>query len=251
MNVALYGASGKRWSLTERGRRALSRSAATLSIGPSALHWDGSSLIVDVDEVTAPIPSRLRGRIRLYPEVLVDYPVILDDVGRHRWRPIAPRARVEVAMDAPGLRWSGTGYLDTNFGSEPLEDGFARWDWARASVGDGATVLYDVTRRTGERMALALRIAASGQVERVPAPPGTALPTTRVWRIARATQADTGQGARIIDTLEDTPFYARSLIATQLLGEPVTAVHESLSLDRFRQPWVQVLLPFRMPRIAR
>jgi carotenoid 1,2-hydratase len=28
----------------------------------------------------------------------------------------------------------------------------------------------------------------------------------------------------------------------------VTAVHESLSLDRFRSRWVQYLLPYRMPR---
>jgi len=33
-----------------------------------------------------------------------------------------------------------------------------------------------------------------------------------------------------------------------LLGESVTAMHESLSLDRFRARWVQMLLPFRMPR---
>jgi len=28
-------------------------------------------------------------------------------------------------------------------------------------------------------------------------------------------------------------------------------VHESLSLDRFRAPWVQAMLPFRMPRVWR
>ena len=49
-------------------------------------------------------------------------------------------------------------------------------------------------------------------------------------------------------TLEDAPFYARSVIATRLRGEDVTAVHESLSLDRFRAPWVQAMLPFRIPR---
>ena len=26
------------------------------------------------------------------------------------------------------------------------------------------------------------------------------------------------------------------------------AVHESLSLDRFRAPWVQAMLPFKVPR---
>ena len=52
-------------------------------------------------------------------------------------------------------------------------------------------------------------------------------------------------------SLEDGPFYARSLIESTLLGERVHGVHESLSLDRFAAPWVQALLPFRMPRRAR
>jgi carotenoid 1,2-hydratase len=40
-------------------------------------------------------------------------------------------------------------------------------------------------------------------------------------------------------------------VASQLLGQPVVAMHESLSLDRFRSRWVQMLLPFRMPRWTR
>jgi carotenoid 1,2-hydratase len=51
-----------------------------------------------------------------------------------------------------------------------------------------------------------------------------------------------------VRTAEDAPFYARSLLDSKLLGEPVSAVHESLSLDRFNARWVQLLLPFRMPR---
>jgi carotenoid 1,2-hydratase len=45
--------------------------------------------------------------------------------------------------------------------------------------------------------------------------------------------------------------YARALVLTQLLGVPVTAVHESLDLNRFASRWVQTLLPFRMPRRGR
>jgi carotenoid 1,2-hydratase len=41
------------------------------------------------------------------------------------------------------------------------------------------------------------------------------------------------------------------VLSQRLLGEDVIAVHESLSLDRFRSRWVQALLPFRMPRRAR
>jgi carotenoid 1,2-hydratase len=48
--------------------------------------------------------------------------------------------------------------------------------------------------------------------------------------------------------MESAPFYARTLISTHLLGQQGLAIHESLSLDRFRSGLVQAMLPFRMPR---
>jgi carotenoid 1,2-hydratase len=66
------------------------------------------------------------------------------------------------------------------------------------------------------------------------------------WRIDRGLRSESD--ARAIRTLEDAPFYARSVVAAQLCGEPVMMMHESLSLDRFRRPVVQAMLPFRMPR---
>jgi carotenoid 1,2-hydratase len=53
---------------------------------------------------------------------------------------------------------------------------------------------------------------------------------------------------RVVETLEDTPFYARSVISASIEGKATTMVHESLSLDRFAAPWVQAMLPFKMPR---
>jgi carotenoid 1,2-hydratase len=38
------------------------------------------------------------------------------------------------------------------------------------------------------------------------------------------------------------------VVSAEVHGEAVTAVHESLSLDRFSARWVQGLLPYRMPR---
>jgi carotenoid 1,2-hydratase len=55
----------------------------------------------------------------------------------------------------------------------------------------------------------------------------------------------------VVRTLVDAPFYARALLSTRIAGQAVTAVHESLNLDRFRSRWVQSLLPFRMPRWPR
>jgi carotenoid 1,2-hydratase len=109
-------------------------------------------------------------------------------------------------------------------------------------------VLYNVVRRDGSAQSLALRVRPDGAVEEVEPPPPARLPRTR-WRVERPTRADAGHAPRLVRTLQDAPFYARSVVATHLLGEPAVAVHESLDLDRFRTPWVQAMLPFRIPRV--
>jgi carotenoid 1,2-hydratase len=250
INVALYGHRSRRWALTERGRDAVSRDVNRLSIGPSSLLWDGTTLTARIDEVTAPLPSRIRGVVRLHPSAVEHRVATLDNAGRHRWQPIAPCARIEVDLDRPALQWSGPAYCDTNAGDAPLEADFIRWDWCRSHSASGTTVLYDITGRDGARLALAMRYDAVGGVTDFDPPPQQMLPRTG-WRVARGVRGDTAQAARVVATLQDTPFYARSLVATQLLGTPMVGMHESLDLERFRSPWVQAMLPFRMPRAWR
>jgi carotenoid 1,2-hydratase len=250
LNVALYSKRGKRWALTERRRNAVHREADSLVIGPSAVSWQNDALTIHIDERTFPLPGRIEGVVRLYPSALPSHTVPLDADGRHRWSPLAPSARVEVAMRNPALHWSGAGYFDTNAGDEALEKAFARWHWSRASVPGGTMILYDVARRSGEDFTLALHCDSAGQISPMPLPPAASLPRSG-WRIARATRCDAGQSASVLTTLEDTPFYVRSLISTQLNGQRICAMHESLSLDRFRAGWVRQLLPFRMPRTWR
>ena len=186
--------------------------------------------------------------MRIHPQAFTGETFALDAQGRHRWHPVAPRARIQVVLEKPALRWLGTAYLDANTGDEPLEDTFARWHWSRAHVPDGTIVLYDVVRRDGSRDALAKRIDAAGRVAEAPAWPTARLPKTR-WLIERQTHADGRHAATVIRTLEDAPFYARSMVSSRLDGAPVVMMHESLSLDRFKQPLVRLMLPFRMPRL--
>ncbi|MBX9927079.1 MAG: carotenoid 1,2-hydratase [Hyphomicrobiaceae bacterium] len=277
LNVALYGRGGHRWAMTERdgtrtvnkrGDGHVSRTRTEFTVGPSAVSFDGTAYTVRIDETTVPFPnpiaSRISGTVRLYPSAIVDGDFELDAAGVHRWRPIAPCARVEVDLPRPGLRWSGSGYLDMNSGGAALERDFQDWCWSRATLSDGSTViLYDVTRRQSapdapRDLAVAIRVGANGDVEDVPLPPPAVLQPT-LWGIARETRADhdgqsvwrgmgPGRGATVLATFEDGPFYSRSLLSTRLLGEQVPAVHESLSLDRFGSRWVQFLLPFKMPR---
>jgi carotenoid 1,2-hydratase len=249
LNVALYGAGGHRWTMTERGRGSVSRTDDAFAIGPSALSWDGTALTIAVDEVTAPFPTRISGTVKVYPDALTRDEFALDCKGQHKWWPIAPSARIEVELAKPGLRWSGEGYLDTNFGAEPLEARFKYWDWSRAPVRDGAYVLYDVTEIDGQRNSLALSIDNAGSVTKMEQPQDVRLPRT-MWGVPRSTQAEGGD-ARVVKTLENAPFYARSILQSRLKGELVASMHESLSLDRFKLPIVKMMLPFRMPRIGR
>lgn len=233
--------------MTERGRSSLGRDETSFSVGPSRMAWDGTALTVSFDERACPIPRRVSGSIRLIPEALGKETFRLDSRGLHRWTPLSPRARVEVSLTRPRLSWSGHGYLDTNGGDEPLERGFRRWDWARAEAGGEAAILYDADRRDGSRLTLSLRPERDGTITRLEAPPRARLPTTPIWRIGRGTHGEDGE-ARVLATLEDTPFYARSIVGARLLGREATAVHESLDLDRFASRWVKLLLPFRMQR---
>jgi len=204
INVALYGHRSRRWALTERGRDAVARDGQRLRIGPSSLAWDGTTLTARINEVTAPLPSRIRGVVRLHPARVEDRVVRLDKAGRHCWQPIAPCARIEVDLESPGLQWAGPAYCDTNAGDAPLEGDFLRWDWCRAHGADGTTVLYDVTHTDGGRLALAMRYDAAGGVTDFFPPPEQRLQRTR-WGVARGVRGETAEAARVVATLQDTP----------------------------------------------
>jgi carotenoid 1,2-hydratase len=158
---------------------------------------------------------------------------------------VAPLARVEVELEEPRLRFSGSGYHDTNFGDEPLEAAFESWNWSRAELPDGAAILYDVERLAGDPLRLGRLFCRDGRVEPLEAPAPCPLPSG-TWGEPRATRTDAGGRAQVVKTLETSPFYARSLLRTELGGASALSMHEALSLTRFTRGWVQFLLPFRM-----
>ncbi len=240
VNCALYGESGGRWAMTERGSGRLARSANALRIGPSALFWEADRLAIELDEWAAPWPRRIRGSVTLTAQALPATEFVLDPQARHRWQPIAPRARLRVELSEPRLHWEGPAYLDRNAGDEPLEAAFRRWSWSRRpQARHGVAIDYDVVGRDGSERSLALSVGADGSLRAGDPAPPCRLPATR-WGIARPARGP----VTLERTLEDGPFYARSLVR----GTHGQGVHEALSLERFERRWVQALLPFRMPR---
>jgi carotenoid 1,2-hydratase len=255
---------GHRWAMTERAWRHVVATDESFRVGPSALTWDGSKLTIDVDEISLPLPARLRGRIVVEPLAIWHEAYPLDAEAKHYWRPIAPIARVTVEMQEPKIAWYGSAYVDSNFGTAPLESAFERWDWSRGkhttqrgndrksdAFGEPTFVVYDVHRVDGTNFTLAksFSVLDGGKpvTEDFFAPAAKSLPTTG-WGIKRATACDVNSAASVVKTVEDTPFYARSVVRSVVNAEPMIAMHESLSLKRFSSRWVQCLLPFKMPR---
>jgi carotenoid 1,2-hydratase len=246
--VCLYGPGG-RWAFTERPADPTARAPTAWTLGRSRIAWRGGALELELDERCVPIPRRVRGRVRLWPEQGAPTPLELDPDGRHHWWPAAARARAEVELDEPALRFEGQGYHDQNWGEEALEEGFARWTWSRGWTAEGALMQYDTVPRRGEPVRRTVALGPDGPIPAPELPHPVALPGT-LFGIPRATRAAVEGGARLVRTLEDTPFYNRSLVALDMgppgAAPPLLTVHETVDLDRFTQPWVQWMLPFRI-----
>lgn len=262
VNVSLYDiARGRKvWALTEHP--SFAREPNAVRVGASSMRWVETSgtqpaeLHIEITEHQTEFFGRrgapLRGHIRLRPTAMFGPRIELDrwrTSPRHRWYPIAPHARVDVEFDAPQLRFSGSGYHDANEGDEGLEHAFRSWNWSRCELGDHTVIAYDVVDLQGHPHARAWRFTPETVViEDIPEhtlSPAGALPATN-WRVARAIRSDPKHPPQLRYTLEDSPFYSRSLLDVQLGGRSGVAVHESISLQRFASGWVRFLLPFKI-----
>ena len=245
-NIALYGGT-RRWAMTERGASRVRREPDFLSIGPSSIRWTGEAIEVRLDEVCAPLPRRVRGSLRLVPHGICGRSFDLDARGLHRWSPFAPCARIDVDIEQPAQRWSGTPtWIRISATSRSSRD--SRIGPGRAPACRRAPWCSTTSRRrcgAGARHGAAVRPQRRGARDRAARRGGAA----QVGLGSRAAHARRCGGrsvparhARGWAVLQ--PFAARHPSAGRARGR----IHESLSLERFRSPWVQCLLPFRMPR---
>ncbi|MHA7901277.1 MAG: carotenoid 1,2-hydratase [Henriciella sp.] len=248
INVALYGPP-QRWSMTERGRKSTIRARQTYQTGKSSVSFDGDQLIIDVDEICAPLPRRLRGQVKVNLPYRMQDAFQLDHNARHFWSPACPHAEVYAEFEKPGLSWRGHGYVDSNYGLEPIQKGFDYWDWSRTPLKSGDTMIRYVTDPAkAPQRDLHLLIDRQGQTREVSGDPSLDLSPTGIWRIKRRAGSLGQHRPRIHQTLEDTPFYSRSILKYEG-GVSGLATHETFSGKRLRSPIVKALLPFRMPRL--
>jgi len=250
LNVAIYSPGKNRWAMTERGEKQVSRSSTEFVIGPSNLRWDGNKLIVQIQERAVPFGQKVSGTVELYPNTLFNFSTPLDAAGKHRWGPLAPSARVKVHLNSPDLQWEGNAYLDSNEGDEPISQAFHEWDWSRAEMsGDRTSVIYDVREKNAQENVLALTFNPNGTIDHFEPPPRQALPKT-IWGIQGHMRNQSAETLSVHQVLENTPFYTRSVLNSELLGEKVLSFHETLSVPKLTLTSTQLMLPWRMPRVT-
>jgi carotenoid 1,2-hydratase len=243
INVALYGPI-RRWAMTERGKHALERQASVFQVGPSSMAWRGNDLVISLNERCVPLPFRTQGTVTLTCDRFYEDVVALDESAKHHWQAVAPHARVAVELTSPHLSWQGAAYHDMNWGTEPLEQGFSSWTWQRAGFKQGAVVFYDALGRDGTQRRFGKHFD-SGHVTAIDMPRAHAL-SKGLWRVDH--QAYSEAPPALKSRLEDTPFYTRNHLEILLAGQRCDAIQESLSLNRFKHPLVQKMLPYRMLR---
>ena len=234
--------------MTDRGREALRQTASRLEVGPSMMRWDGTDLVIDINEVSSPpLINRIKGQIRVTPSAITGVELPLTPDGAHIWRPFAPSSSIRVDIDRPGWQWQGEGYFDANFGTRALEEDFSYWTWGRYPTASGATCFYDATRLDGTELAAGFAFDRAGDTREIPLPPKTEFRRS-LWAVKRETRADAGYRPRQTMNMLDAPFYSRAAVQTQLDGSVTTGVHEALDLTRFRSPFLKPLLAVRVPR---
>ncbi|MEM7211045.1 MAG: carotenoid 1,2-hydratase [Pseudomonadota bacterium] len=235
--------------MTERGQGALKLAKHRFQVGPSAMTWQDGELLIDVDEISNPIISRVKGQIRLKPQGVTGIEMPLKPDGTHVWRPFAPNARIEVDLGRDRWRWNGHGYFDANFGTRALEDDFSYWTWGRYPVEDGTMAFYDADRRDGSVLASAIHFDREGNARMVDAPPPKTRFNRNLWLVRRETRADPGYRPREVTPMLHAPFYSRAAVRTQIDGHETVGVHEALDLDRFASPLLKPMLAVRVPRV--
>ncbi len=235
--------------MTDRGCSALRQSRDSLTVGPSSLHWDGDKLIIDVEEWSNPIVSKVTGRIILRPKGITGFELPLKQDESHIWRPFAPTSDIEVDLGHHG-QWTGHGYFDANFGTNALEADFNYWTWGRFPLSDGTACFYDADLCNGETLEAAMKFTPDGEIAMMEAPPKANMRRS-FWAVRRECRADPGHRPKQVQSMLDAPFYNRAGVETVIGGERSRGVYEALDLNRFRNAWLMPMLAMRVPRRPR
>lgn len=233
--------------MTDRGHAALRQTEDSFTVGPSHLSWEGDRLVIEVNEISNPVISRVKGRIVLHPTGLTGVELPLTPDGAHVWRPFAPSAEIEVDLGQDGWKWRGHGYFDANFGTRALEADFSHWCWGRFPLPDGAACFYDAQFRDGSALDFAVKFGHDGSVQQMDPPPVTRFARS-IWGVRRETRCDPGETPKQVQFMLEAPFYSRAGVETTINGYRSRGVHEALDLDRFRGPWLMPMLAVRVPR---
>jgi len=260
VNVALYD-RGRRiaWVLSEYPTEAMELADPNLDyrVGHSRLVKEaGGAYRLEVNDRDLPRGRDVRLQVRFTPEEpgLMPPGARLSRDGRHVWGAPAPRCRVELRGESPGLSFDGWGYHDMNRGVEPLHHGFRHWSWARVHLPGETRLVYDAVEADGTRVAHLLQ-GRDGTLQQLALehPPEGRL-TPWLLRVPRTLEAGRFDGAPLLgrreSLWESSPFYARWASSFEADGRLLgRGVCEQVDLERFARPGIRWMLRHRIYRM--
>jgi carotenoid 1,2-hydratase len=234
---------------SEYGADRLARSTHGVRIARSSFERErDGAIVVRIEETRVALRAPVRATFRFDPREpsITARPVHLS--GReHAWHGIVPRARV-VGQVEGGPGFEGTGYHDTNFGSEPPARLLASWSWGRVHDRDGTNVFFDVKTVDGRR---SHEHFLTGGVRRTAVlPPRVERPSLRSFLLPtrRRFEAEPGRTLSRVRPLERGPFYTRFVADFPTAHGVRAGIGEHIDFARLEHPFVRSMIALRLAR---
>ena len=233
VNFALYEKGKRRcWVFTEYPDYNSNRHDRLRIGGSSIRRLVNGNVVIQISERTPFRGHRVDALLTLKPLAPALGELSLSEGKLHRWEALMPRAKGVLQTSVLKQTLEGIGYLDTNYGEEPLSSSLPRWQWSRSH-----SEVTDLTE-------IEFKLPTLQQSLHVSAHRGS----TSVWRsvLRERAQIKTGWGLQVpalpqSRLLESSPFYAR-LEARQ--GES-HQMYEVADFQKFDSPWIRWMARFK------
>ncbi len=231
---------------SEYGMDRLERGPHGVRIARSSFHRAADGAFhVAIEERRVALRAPVRASFRFEPREpsLTPRPVHLS--GReHAWHAIAPRARVEGTIEGVG-DLQGTGYHDTNFGSEPPARRLASWSWGRMHDGESTRVFFDVKTTEGRRSHELFATGGHRRTAVLPLRRERASLRSFLLPTPHAFEVEPGVALQRVRPLERGPFYTRFLASAPGAR---TGIGEHIDFLRLEHPFVRQMIALRLAR---
>ncbi|CAN5657717.1 hypothetical protein BH09MYX1_BH09MYX1_03320 [soil metagenome] len=208
---------------------------------------DGS-IRIDVEDTQIALRTPVRASFSFSPREPSMTPRPVQLSGReHEWHGIMPRARVHGVIEGVA-DFEGTGYHDTNFGSEPPARLLSSWSWGRVHERGRTRIFFDLNTTDGRRSHELVTTGGGRATAILPPRRERAAMTSWMLSLPKLFEAEPGHPLERITPLERAPFYSRFLARFPGAESDRVGLAEHIDFARLDHPFVRRMIALRLAR---